>query len=103
MVRRSMPYLRVGIPSPPRQDGSAVNDQVTGANEPTPDGDLHCQNEQRLAYRSSDILFTLPLLGSRRDTRLTTSIEGQPTRERQRRPTVQPIVHIEVGRDATAS
>ena len=96
MVRRSMPYLRVGIPSPPRQDGSAVN-------EPTPDGDLHCQNEQRLAYRSSDILFTLPLLGSRRDTRLTTSIEGQPTRERQRRPTVQPIVHIEVGRDATAS
>jgi hypothetical protein len=75
MVRRRMPYLRVGIPSPPRQDGSAVNDQVTGANEPTADGALHCQDKQRLAYRGSSSLLTLPLLGRRGDTWLTKGVE----------------------------
>lgn len=94
MDRRGMPDLRVGITPPPRQDGGAVDDEITRPDEPTADGNLHCQNEQRLACRSSGSLFTLPLLGSRRDTRLTMSIKGQPACERQGRSTAQPIVHI---------
>src|SRR5690349_4078793 len=57
MMRRRVPHLRVGIPSPPRQDRRAIDDQVTGANQPTPNGDLHCQDEQRLAYRSTGSLL----------------------------------------------
>jgi hypothetical protein len=30
--------------------------------EPTAEGDLHCQDEQRLAYRGKSLPFTLPLL-----------------------------------------
>ncbi|HEY7347228.1 MAG TPA: hypothetical protein VH599_02830 [Ktedonobacterales bacterium] len=52
--------------------------RLTSADEPTADGNLHCQDKQRLAYRGSGSPLTFPLLGRRGDTPLTMGIEGNP-------------------------
>lgn len=64
MVRRGMSDLGVGITPPPSQDGGAIDNEVTGADQSTTNGNLHGQDEQCLAYRGSSSLLTLPLLGS---------------------------------------
>jgi hypothetical protein len=82
MMCRGMPYLGIRITPPPGQDGSAIDNEVTGTNETTAEGDLHRQDQQRLPDWGTSSLLPFPLLGSRRDTWLTTSVKGQPARER---------------------
>lgn len=82
MMRRSMPYLGIGITPPPGQDRRAIDNEVTSTDQVTADGDLDRQDKQRLPRWGTSSPLAFPLLGSTRDTWLTTSVKGQPARER---------------------
>ncbi len=82
MVRRGMSHLRIGVTPPPGEDGRAIDDQITGADESTAEGNLHGQDEPCLPYRGTSSPLAFPLLRGRGDTRLTEGIERQATSQR---------------------
>src|SRR6266568_4277301 len=53
----------VGVSAAPGQDGSAIDDQITCPDQPTPQGRQHAQDEECLGSRRSGSLTALALLG----------------------------------------
>ncbi len=49
--------------TPPSQDGSTINDEITSPNEPSLNGLYHCEHEERLVQRGSCCMTTLALYG----------------------------------------
>src|SRR5215472_17043469 len=86
MVRWGMSDLGIGITPPPGQDGGAIDNEVTGTDQSTADGDLHCQDKQRLPHWGTGSSLSLPMLGGTGHARLALGSERQPTSESQRRP-----------------
>ena len=46
MVSGSVPKGRIGVAASPSQDGSTVNDEITGSDEPSSDGLQNGQHEE---------------------------------------------------------
>src|SRR6266568_4142590 len=53
----------IGVSAAPGQDGSAIDDQITCPDQPTPQGRQHAQDEECLGSRRSGSLTALALLG----------------------------------------
>jgi hypothetical protein len=68
MVSGSVPKGRIGVAASPSQDGSTVNDEITGSDEPSSDGLQNGQHEERLVHRSASGMASFALLGFTRDT-----------------------------------
>ena len=68
MVSGSVPKGRIGVAASPSQDGSTVNDEITGSDEPSSDGVQNAQHEERLVHRSASGMAAFALLGFTRDT-----------------------------------
>src|SRR6266581_3770483 len=94
MVSGSMAEGGIRITASPSQKGSAVNDQITGSNEPSSDGMQHREHEERLIQRSSCCAATFTLLRRTRNAQSPRFVAWQPTGKGQCRPTPQPIVHV---------
>src|SRR5581483_7140535 len=94
MVSGSMPEGRIWIAPSPSQDGSTVNDEITGSDEPMADRLPHDEHKERLMQRGSCRFPSFPLLGFARNARLSLFVQRQTTGQCQSRPTLQPVVHI---------
>jgi hypothetical protein len=88
MVSGSVPKGRIGIAVPPSQDGSTVNDEITGSDEPSSDGLQNGQHEERLVHRSASGMAAFALLGFTRDTHVSIFAQWQATSKGQSRPTL---------------
>ena len=64
----SVPEGRIGITASPGQDGSTVNDEITGSDESSSDGLQNGQHEERLVRRSTSGVTAFALLRFTRDT-----------------------------------
>jgi hypothetical protein len=88
MVSGSVPKGRIGIAASPSQDGSTVNDEITGSNEPSSEGLQNGQHEERLMHRSESLMTAFALLGFTRDTDVSIFAQWQATRKGQSGPTL---------------
>ena len=48
MLGGGMTESSIGVAAAPGQDGGAIDDEVAGTDQPSPDGPQHAQHEQRL-------------------------------------------------------
>ena len=68
MVSRSVPKRSIGIMASPGEDGSTVNDEVTGSDESRVKSLQHCEHKERLIQGRSGSMPTFPLLRFARNT-----------------------------------
>src|SRR5437016_307594 len=94
MVSGSVPEGGIRITASPGEDGSAVNDEITGPNESRSQSMHHGQHKERLMHRSSGCVATFALLGFAWNAGLSLFVQWQPAGKGQSRPTLQPVVHI---------
>jgi hypothetical protein len=97
MVSGSMPEGRIGITPSPGQDGSTVNDEITGTDEPSPERLHNDQDKQCLMQRRSSSMTTFALLGGALNARLSLFIQRQATGQSQSGPTGEPVMHVLIG------
>jgi hypothetical protein len=57
-----MSDLCIRVMSAPGQDGCTIDDEIAGADEPTPEGNLHRHDQQGFPDWSTRSSFALPLL-----------------------------------------
>ncbi len=81
MLSRSMADSRIGIAAAPGQNGGTVDNQIARSDQPTTDGGLHRQAEERLRHRRSSAVSAFPLLRGAGNARCATGIERQATGE----------------------
>ena len=67
MLGRSMAIGSIGVSATPGKDGSAINNQVAGPNEPTVQSDEDGEDKKRFRQRCSGTIAPLPLLRGARD------------------------------------
>src|SRR5260370_512825 len=79
MLSGSMTKGRIRVSASPSQDGSAIDNQIAGPNESTPQCAEDTEHKERLGQRGSSSLSTLPLLRGARDARLTILSQWQST------------------------
>jgi len=79
MVRRSVTGGRIGVRSAPDQDGSAIDDQIAGSDEPSTYGTPDGEHEEGLKRRRSCRLPAFAQLGRTGDTRVASRVERQAT------------------------
>ena len=72
---------RIGIAAAPGQNGRAVDDQIARPDQPTTEGSLHRQEEERLRSRRSGAVPAFPQLRSAWNARYTMGIQGEATGE----------------------
>ncbi len=65
---RERAHRRIGVAASPSQDGSTVNDEITGSDEPSSDDLQNGQHEEREVHRSASGMASFALLGLTRDT-----------------------------------
>jgi len=97
MLSRSMSIGSIGIMASPGQDGSTVNDEITGSSQSRPQGVQNSDDKKGLMHRCSGGVATFALLGGARNARLSLLVHGEPTRKSQGRPALKPVVHILIG------
>jgi hypothetical protein len=93
-VVRGMAHRRIGIGSPPSQDGRAVDDEVAPADEASIPGQPHEHDEQALARRSARLRRAPALLGGTGHKGMPVPVGRQATGTRQRGPRHQPIMQV---------
>src|SRR5258708_28350176 len=94
MVSGSMAKGGIGITASPGQDGSAINDEITSSDESRLDCMQDSQHKERLIQGCTGCVATFALLGFARNAELSLLVQGQPTRQGQRIPTLQPVMHL---------
>jgi hypothetical protein len=62
MVSRCVPKSSIRILASPGEDGSAVNDKITGSNESGSQSVQNRENEERLMQRGTSYVATFALL-----------------------------------------
>jgi hypothetical protein len=97
MMGRSMSKGGIRITASPSQNGSTVNDEIPGSNEPSSDGRENREHEKRLVHRGTSSVSTFTLLRWAWDAWLPIFAQWQATSQSQSRPTLQPVVHILIG------
>ncbi len=76
MVSWGMAKGSIGIGAAPGKDGSAIDDEIASADEPSMQGQQHGQHEETFKERSPSGSQAFALLGGARDARATLSIQG---------------------------
>jgi hypothetical protein len=79
MMSGSVSIGSIRITSSPSQDGSTVNDQITGSDESLPQSFSDREDKERLVRWCSSRMTTFALLGGTRNTRLALLRERQST------------------------
>ncbi len=82
MVSRSVPEGSIGISVSPSEDGSTVNDEITGTDETSPESLHNGQHKQGFMQRRSGSMATFALLGFARNAELSL-FQGQATGQGQ--------------------
>jgi hypothetical protein len=82
------------VTAAPSQNGSTVNDQITSPNESRAESVQNGEYKERLMQRGTSCVATFALLGFARNAGLPLSVQGQPTSQSERWPTLEPIMHI---------
>jgi hypothetical protein len=62
MMSGSVPIGRIRIAASPGQDGSAINDEITGSDEPSSESLQNHQHKERLMHRGSSSVATFAML-----------------------------------------
>jgi hypothetical protein len=62
MVSGSVSVGGIWVTPSPSQDGSAVNDEITGSDEPLSESLQHNQHKQRLMHRGTSSMATFAML-----------------------------------------
>ena len=94
MVVRGMADRRIGVASPPRQDGSAIDDEIAPADEAPMARQADQHDEQALAGWGTRLGRAPALLGGAGHIRPAVHVSGQPTRPGQRGPGHQPVMQV---------
>ena len=79
MLSGRMANGSIGISSSPSQDGSAIDDEVACADQPTSNGGQHAEHKERLWERGSSAGSSPPLLGGTGNPWSTIAIQRQAT------------------------
>jgi len=79
MVSRSVPIGSIRIAAFPSQDGSTVNDEITGSDKPSAQGLQNHQHKQGFMWRRSGSVATFAMLGWTHDERSSLFIQRQAT------------------------
>jgi hypothetical protein len=79
MVSGSVPIGGVRVATSPSQNGSTVNDQITGSDESPSQSLQNNQHKQGLMYRSTSSMATFAMLGWTHHERLALFIQRQAT------------------------
>ena len=79
MVTRSVPVGGIRVTTSSSQNGSTVNDQITGSDEPSSQRFSDREHKERLMCRCSSRMATFALLGGTRNPRLALLRERQST------------------------
>ncbi len=83
---RGMADGGIGVGSSPGQNGSAITDQITCADQPTLDGGQDAEHKERLADRGASPRSPLPLLGGARNAGLSVTTQRQAAGQRSSGP-----------------
>ncbi len=79
MMRWSMTQRGIRVGATPGQDGGAIDDQITSANQAAADGQEHAEDEETFMHRCASGLAALALLRGARDPVLALSVHRQAT------------------------
>ena len=93
MVSGSVPEGGIRITASPGENGSAVNDEIASSDESSSESLQNDQHKKGLMERRSSGMATFALLGFARNAELSL-FQGQSAGKGQRRPTLEPVVHI---------
>jgi hypothetical protein len=97
MLRRSMTKGGIRVSATPGEDRSAIDNQVTSANEPSTDGSQDTEHKKRFSQRCSTLLSTFALLRWARDTWTAIFAQQQAARQGEGGPVASPVTHILIG------
>ena len=70
---------RIGIAAAPGQDGSTIDDQIAGPDQPTTDGRQHGEDEERLGSGAPALVSAFPLLERHGNARMAIALQRQAT------------------------
>jgi hypothetical protein len=70
MVSGSVSVGSIWVTPSPSQDGSTVNDEITGSDQPSAQSLQHDQHKQRLMHRGTSSMATFAMLGWTHNERL---------------------------------
>jgi len=79
MVTRCVPVGSIGISASPSQDGSTVNDEISGSNEPSFESVHNNEHKEGLMQRGSSRMATFAMLGWTHNERPSLFIQRQAT------------------------
>jgi hypothetical protein len=79
MVSRSVSIGGIWVTPSPSQDGSTVNDEITGSDKPSAQSLHNDQHKQRLMHRGTSSMATFTMLGWTHNERLALFIQRQAT------------------------
>jgi hypothetical protein len=94
MVSGGMSVGGIRITTFPSQDGSTVNDEITGSDESPSQSLQNHQHKQRLMHRSTSSMATFAMLGWTHNERPSLFIQRQATGQGQSGPTLEPVMHV---------
>src|SRR5260370_39006308 len=94
MVSGSMSVGRIRITASPSQNGSTVNDQITGSDQPSAQSLQNHQHKQRLMHRGSSCMATLAMLGGTHNESLALFIQREAASQGSTTPTLQPVTLV---------
>ncbi len=77
MVSGSVSVGSIWVTSSPSQDGSAVNDEITGSDKSSAQSLHNDQHKQRLIHRGSSCMATFAMLGWTHNERLALFIQRE--------------------------
>src|SRR2546421_8829744 len=97
MLSRGMTDSGIRVGAVPRQDGSAIDNQITRSDQPTTQSRQYAQDEERLGSRRSGGLATLALLRGTGNARPPILPQRQAAGQGKGGPSHQPVVQILVG------
>ena len=79
MVSGSVTIGGIRVATSPSQNGSTVNDQITGSDQPSAQSLQHDQHKQRLMHRGTGSMATFAVLGWTHNERPSLCIQRQAT------------------------
>src|SRR5258708_37980081 len=94
MLSRSMTEGGIRIGSSPSEDGSTINNQGAGTNQPTTDGGQDAEHEERFRQWGSGALPALALLRRARNAGVAILAQRPAALQCKRGPVTLPVAHI---------